>query len=344
MRATLAYAAAFLSGLALMAWLWSHRTDASVTASAGSVRAGPAACRRPLAWRVARVDPGFGLDTTAVARAVARAAALWDGVTGFPLFENDPAAGFPIRLSYGERQERAGEMRAAERALEAALDSLRDARATVASLEARADQGRARFAADERAFADRLAVHNDSVRVWNARGGAPPGPGAVLLDEGNALDSARAQLESRHAALRALVREAAAARDAIDRRERAHETRARLAQRRFGIVAAEGARYTEVVLERAGRRGAVEREIRVWRFDDAADLERVLAHELGHALGLGHAVAADALMSDRHHYAGRPHGAPALHAEDEALLRERCPAWFAEPNADLAPTGAPRLR
>ena len=54
-------------------------------------------------------------------------------------------------------------------------------------------------------------------------------------------------------------------------------------------------------------------------------LYQVLAHELGHALGLGHATVPDAVMSEEYRRAATSAAAPRIQPSDLELLRSRCP-------------------
>jgi hypothetical protein len=69
------------------------------------------------------------------------------------------------------------------------------------------------------------------------------------------------------------------------------------------------------------KQGSFQTELQIYAFADAADLQLVIAHEFGHALGIGHVEDANAVMSARQQVGT---AAVQLNHSDAAALREQC--------------------
>lgn len=285
-------------------------------------------CDIPLGWRLGRIDGEFGLRRADARAAIEDAARLWEEALDRELFSHDPVSGFPVRFVYDERQAAARELERAEAAHRAAgrrLDGRRRELAERArALERDHEAYRERLQDLER----RVTAHNRELGGWNRRGGAPP---EVREELERARDSLRAEHRAVAETWRALQQSARTLRgdqEALNAAVEEHNRRSDELRSRYAPTWIESGSYREAADTDAGGVVSVEREIRVFRFRDPDDLRLVIAHELGHALGLGHTDASGAVMSARQvrrSGTGRPGPSVEVTPADLALFAGTCP-------------------
>jgi hypothetical protein len=270
----------------------------------------PAPCARPIALRIGQIDDRFGLARDEVDEALREAEALWERALGSRLFTHSPTATLTVNLVYDERQQSTqtrerlkDSMRAAEASHTAAGRSYADWRSTY---DSRAQD----FQAAHAAYEERARAYNAQVQQWNARGGAPPGDQASLEAERSKLEAMRRELESSRAALEEF---GASVRSLADKSNAIAEAHNR-------TVATFNSLYGA---SRQFHKGEYDgREISVFEFHDGRDFTLLLAHELGHALGIGHVEDPTAVM---HAVGGAQVVEPlVLTAADVAALKTIC--------------------
>jgi hypothetical protein len=267
------------------------------------------------------VDPRFGLTDVEAADAVRQAGMVWGEAIGMPLLFQESSEGVPISFVFDsrmegtlERQSRFGELEARAREIEAA---------TAAAEVVRLELDRRRGAHDLRAldFEERQASHLRTVEYWNRAGGAPP----TEFERLQAIEEEIAELgrvvNAEAEEINRMVEEVNREAERLNSEITAlNEARVRL-DAEFPPQVVESAEYRQTG---GGFLSSGSREIDVFHFEDRNHLTRVLAHVLGHAIGLDHSEAPGAIM-EAVSSAAPGQGRPRAHADDIARLRGLCP-------------------
>lgn len=258
---------------------------------------------RPIPYRITPVDPRFGVDQAAFTEAVERAAGLWNTAAQRALFREVREGGMEIRLVYDHRQEVTDRLRATGLKLDGTRASYEELRERHAQLTAALVRAQEALREAQEGHRQRVAAFNAAAERARQEGLASEAERRRLVQEQAELTARQTELRDQEADLNGKVAEVNAVVEALNQAAAAHNLEVVQMQ---GARAELGPEFGKGLYHEEGRT----RMITIYQATSPDDLVRVLAHELGHALGLEHVEDPQAVMHARMQ-SDRPELAPA---------------------------------
>lgn len=269
----------------------------------------PAPCEEPLKYTLGAIDERFGISETEVLAAMAQAEAVWEKDSGKNLFEYDKEFGLPVQFIYDERQEKTQ----AGKDLQERLDGLKvaESESEVKAQIAKYEQAKKEYEQTRVAYEKEAATYNNRVERINKSGGATESQQKELQAEYEALQDRFQKLESARQKVNSLV---TTTNQHISKNQtlvEAYNSEVTTFQDQYG---GEGEVFDQGVYTGS--------DIAIYQYDDTPRLVLVLAHEMGHALGIDHVEQSEALM----YYLMRDQEVTTLrlHEKDKEALANVC--------------------
>ncbi len=243
-----------------------------------------AICPIPIEYRLGVVNNEFGISEEDALTAIAEAEAIWEDSVGLNLFSYRSDARFAINFIYDERQQ----LTKAEETFSANLKEAKEVneavRAEYQGLVAEYETIRTSYANRRATYETDLRAYNDDVSRWNNEGGAPQAVFDELNTEKERLDREQQALEGLRRSMNDLIVEINALSDEanslVDQYNQGVE--------QYNEVFTEGTEFTQGDYQGTS--------INIYQFNDREQLVLVLAHEFGHALGVGHVENPESIM------------------------------------------------
>jgi len=241
-------------------------------------------CPIPIGYRLGVIDSSFSITREEASEAIAQAVAVWEDSVGRELFVQDDQADLAVSFVFDDRQALADAQVNDQARLDEVSrqnDAIRD---TIADLQVTYETMQEAFETRRAAYDASLETYDTAVRQANDRGGATP---AEFAD----LEETRVNLQTESQTLRASANElsnvAAQLNDLSaegNRIVRAYNVQVEAFNAEYGT----GDQFTQGDFTGDA--------IHIYKFSNQTELVTVLAHEFGHALGVGHVEGSGSLM------------------------------------------------
>jgi DNA repair exonuclease SbcCD ATPase subunit len=258
-------------------------------------------CKTPVLWRIGQLDRAFSLTEEQARQAAHNAAAQWNSAFEQELFRYDSVNCFPINFRYDERQQTMLQQALLERNLERYDTNIDQRAATLNQQRERLQQRQREFEQQNQQLAADITEFQQQAANASQR------EMAQLQQQQQLLQQRQQQLQQQAEALN--EQQAQLLRENQYLNETVTDRNALLADQQPLLVSEVG--LMEVTYQ--------QRRMTIFAYSTTEALQLTIAHEFGHALGLGHTDSITSVM----HYALNPQQ-QSLTADDIAALKHQC--------------------
>lgn len=264
-------------------------------------------CDQPRAFSIGYVDEEFEISEQQVRDVVENAIQTWENVTESELFYFNPDAEFQVHLNYDARHSFIADMRELEKEFYGKRKELTEKSEELQDIYS---ERKADFDEFRREYERRLEQLNQRIAYWNEEGGIPPEERESIEAEQDSLNRMELELNDKRRAVNDIANRQNTINQELQQITDNFNAEVDRYQRQYG---------SEYKFDQGRYNGD---EIAIFQFEDKNDLEFVLTHEFGHALGIGHVDDPNAVMYEVRFE--QPVDPVELTNADEKALEQRC--------------------